>query len=76
MITEGKILKWGNSFGLRISKANLDNLNLGENEKVKINIEKIANPLRELFFHGRKDGLIITKDMIRKTKRELEGDIL
>ena len=45
---ESKIRKWGNSYGVLISKGDIEKKNLGENEEVIITIKKKMN-LEKLF---------------------------
>ena len=45
MIT--KIKKWGNSFGVRITKKELEEYSLKEGEEVKVKIEKVI-PKKEV----------------------------
>ncbi|MBN1156436.1 hypothetical protein JXA85_02385, partial [Candidatus Woesearchaeota archaeon] len=69
---EGKIKKWGNSFGLLIPKNEFEKLNIGENQRVVVEIIKKENPLKELFGAGKSSP--ITKEEFLETRRLLEGD--
>jgi hypothetical protein len=69
---EGKIKKWGNSFGLLIPKDEMQKLNLDENLEVVVDIIKKENPLRELFGAGKNDR--ITKEEFLGTRKLLEGE--
>jgi len=71
---KGKIMKWGNSYGLRISKTDFEKLNLGLNQNVTIKIEKRENPLRELFESGL--NLKNTREELKKERKALEGKYL
>lgn len=68
----GKIMKWGNSYGLRISKNDFENLNLGLNQEVTAKIEKRENPLKELF--GAFKDKPISRKKFLEHRKELEGD--
>jgi antitoxin component of MazEF toxin-antitoxin module len=73
LTTEGKVLKWGNSFGIRINKDVVEKLKLNEYETVELEIRKRDNPLKELF--GAMPKLKITREEFMKNRKELEGDI-
>ena len=73
MTTEGKVLKWGNSFGIRINKDVVEKLKLNEHETVELEIKKRDNPLKELF--GSMPKLKITREEFLKNRREIEGDV-
>ncbi len=45
---EVKVKKWGNSFGFLVSKKDADRLDIHENQKLLIIVEKKVNPLQEL----------------------------
>ena len=45
MAIQGTIRKWGNSAGLRLSKNDLDNLNINENDEVIVEIKRKENPV-------------------------------
>lgn len=49
----GKIRKWGNSMGVLISKKDLKDLGLHENEEVQMRVERRSNPLKEMFGAGK-----------------------
>lgn len=74
IMIKGKIMKWGNSYGLRISKTDFEKLNLGLNQNVTIKIEKRENPLRELFESGL--NLKNTREELKKERKALEGKYL
>ncbi len=40
VVVEGKILRWGNSYGIRIKKADLEREDLDLGEEVAVRIEK------------------------------------
>jgi antitoxin component of MazEF toxin-antitoxin module len=46
---EVKVRKWGNSFGLLVSKKDASRLGIRENQKLRVKIEEKVSPLRELF---------------------------
>ena len=46
---EVKVRKWGNSFGLLVSKKDASRLGIRENQKLCVKIEEKVSPLRELF---------------------------
>lgn len=73
MTTEGKVLKWGNSFGIRINKDVVEKLKLNEHETVELEIKKRDNPLKELF--GSMKGNPITREEFLKNRKEIEGDV-
>jgi antitoxin component of MazEF toxin-antitoxin module len=73
MTVEGKVLKWGNSFGIRVNKEVVDKLKLNEHEIVELEIKKRDNPLKELF--GSMPKLKITREEFLKNRREIEGDV-
>ncbi|MFH1306507.1 MAG: hypothetical protein ABIH83_02510 [Candidatus Micrarchaeota archaeon] len=67
----GTILRWGNSFGLRLTKSDLERLNIHENEEVEIDIRKKEDPLRELFGAKKHEGKIGAA-FLKKARAELE----
>ena len=72
MTIQGTILKWGNSYGIRINKEVVEKMNLREKESIDFNIRKKGNPFEEAF------GLIaekpISKKRVRELSKELEGE--
>ena len=70
MRIEGTVLKWGNSFGIRIGKEVVDTLKLNEKEKVDLDIRKKDNPLIELW----SSKINISKKRIKELSKELEGE--
>ncbi len=56
VITEGKILNWGNSIGIRLSKSALNGSELGVNDKVSVKIEKKYTTVGDIF-GKRKSGI-------------------
>lgn len=44
-----KTKKWGNSIGIRIPKKAAEEMGIGEEQEVVIEIKEKGNPLRELF---------------------------
>lgn len=74
MAVTGRIRQWGNSLGLRLSKADLSELNIGVDDEVVVEIRKKENPLKELFGFAKKHNLKpITHTSIRRARKELEG---
>ena len=66
---EAKIQKWGNSFGIRIPKDELEDKNLSENEEIIVEIKKKSD-MSSLF------GLHRFKKPINKIIKEVkEGSI-
>lgn len=62
----GTVLKWGNSYGIRISKTDMERLNLKEKQQVDIiDIKPVKNPLLELWGTS-KDKF--TKDDLKKMR--------
>lgn len=57
-----KILKWGNSSGMRIPKSIMKTMNLHENDKVQMDVE-VVNGKRRLIIQSedREDELTIEK---------------
>ena len=50
MALTGTLLKWGNSYGIRVSKADVERLQLSERQQIEIgSIRPLKNPLRELW---------------------------
>jgi len=72
MTMQGTILKWGNSYGIRISKEMVEKMKLQEKERVNLEVKPIQNPLKELWGTGKDNP--ISKETIRKLAKELEGD--
>lgn len=49
MTLTGTLLKWGNSYGIRVSKADVERLQLVEKQQVELHdIRPARNPLKEL----------------------------
>ena len=44
-----KTKRWGNSIGIRIPKKAAEEMGIGEEQEVVVEIKKKGNPLRELF---------------------------
>ncbi|MBN1275155.1 hypothetical protein JXA12_02590 [Candidatus Woesearchaeota archaeon] len=68
----GTILKWGNSYGIRINKEEVERMRLQEKQQVEVAIKPIKNPLLELWGSA-KDNPITKEDFLR-IRRELEGE--
>ena len=66
---EGKLRKWGKSFGLSISRKKAEEENLREGENVKALIMKEGNVLRETF------GTLKTKKNTSKLMKEVDEDL-
>lgn len=50
MTITGTVLKWGNSYGIRLSKADVQRLHLSERQQVEIGaIRPVENPLKKLW---------------------------
>jgi antitoxin component of MazEF toxin-antitoxin module len=74
MAVTGRIRQWGNSLGLRLSKADLNELNIGVDDEVIVEIRKKENPLLELSKYFKEHNLKpITHASIRRARKELEG---
>jgi len=73
MTVEGKVLKWGNSFGIRVNKEVVKKLKLKESEIVELEIRKRENPLIELFESQSK--LKITRKEFEENRKLLEGNL-
>jgi hypothetical protein len=71
MEINGTILKWGNSYGIRISKDLVENLNLKEKDFVLIESIKPVNPLKELWGQGKNNP--INKNNFLKRRKEIES---
>ncbi len=46
---EVTVRKWGNSFGLLVSRRDAARLGIKENQKLRVKVEEKVNPLQELF---------------------------
>ncbi|HZX20706.1 MAG TPA: hypothetical protein VFF13_06885 [archaeon] len=66
---EGKLRKWGKSFGLAISKRKAEEEKLREGENVKALIMKDRNILRETF------GTLKFKKSTRKMMKEIDAEL-
>ena len=53
---EGKILKWGNSFGIRLNKNDLLGTDLKVDDNVKIKLEKKYTTGKDIFGTLKKKG--------------------
>ncbi len=71
---EAKIRKWGNSFGIIISKIEMEDKGLHENQKVLIEVKKKENPLTEMFGAGKfsKPTIEILKENRKNTSKYLK----
>jgi hypothetical protein len=71
MMINGTILKWGNSYGIRINKELVDKLNLKEKDAVIIDAITPSNPLQELWGLGKTNP--ISKKEFQKARKEIES---
>lgn len=71
MPIDATILKWGNSYGIRLSKKDVHKLHLKQNEKVSVEIKHKNNPLEELYGSAKIEGKITIKDL-KKIRKELD----
>lgn len=46
---EAKVRKWGNSYGLLVSKKDAARLGIREHQTLRIKVEKTKNPLEEMY---------------------------
>ncbi len=71
MEIEVETKQWGNSIGLILPSEIVKNLKLGPNQKIIIrNIEKVENPLKELFGFGKENP--ITRKEFLKFRKEFK----
>lgn len=73
MEIEGRILNWGNSFGIRLSKGDVEDLKVKPKDKVRVKVVRSKNPLEELFGLGERTGVKITHEMIKQARKEMES---
>ena len=66
--TDGKILKWGNSLGIRISKEDLIGTDIGINDPVEVRIVKKYTKVKDIF------GIIKKKVDTEKALREIDEE--
>ena len=65
---EVTVRKWGNSFGLLVSKKDAFRLGIKENQTLRVKVEEKVNPLRELA-----GSLKLTKPTKQLLKEAREG---
>jgi len=71
----GKILRWGNSAGVRLP-ANVFEKEFSEHDEVVVKIEKKKTVLEEIYGIGEKYGLRkISRAEFKKIRSELWGDM-
>lgn len=69
MTLTGTFLKWGNSYGIRVSKEDVKMMNLVEKQRVKLDVQTLINPLRELWGADIK----ISKKDIKEFRKSMES---
>ena len=70
-----KTKQWGSSLGVVIPKRVVDELHLTENQEVEIEVQAVANPLKELFGFAKRKGIKkTTEQIIRETREALRVD--
>ncbi len=62
MLVKGKILEWGNSFGLRLSKADVIGAGLRAEEEVEVEIKGKISKGRDVFGLLKKEGRKVDTD--------------
>ena len=75
MEVNGTILRWGNSYGVRLSRSQVKKLNLKEKEKVVLKLKREVNPLKDLWDLGGKNKRIISRKEFEDTRKILEWGI-
>ena len=73
MSIDATVLKWGNSYGLRLSKKDVQRLNLRQKEQVVVEIRRKENPLKELFGAAKREGKKISRKDIMDARKMLES---
>ncbi len=71
MLVKGKILEWGNSFGLRLNKADAAEAGLRPNEEVEVEVKRKITTGRDVF--GTLEKKVDTNKALRKID-ELFGE--
>lgn len=72
MTLTGTLLKWGNSYGIRVSKADVERLQLSEKQQIEIgNIKPLKNPLQDLWGAHMDDP--ITWEEVKEFRRSMES---
>ena len=66
--TEGKILKWGNSIGIRISKDDLIGSGIGVEDPVEVKITKKYTKVKDIF------GIIKKKIDTQKSLKAIDEE--
>ena len=65
-VIKGKILKWGNSFGIRLEKASALHAGLQPNEEVEVDVKRKITKAGDVF------GTLKTKADTEKVLREID----
>ena len=71
MIVEVKTKQWGNSLGVIIPKQVVDEMKIGPEQTVTIEVKKAENPLKELWDFGK--GKKLTQKAKFENRRMLES---
>lgn len=68
MTLTGTLLKWGNSYGIRVSKEDVFRLNLCEKQEIEFDVKPL-NPLQELWDASL--SIDMSKEDIKKIREEM-----
>ncbi|MBI3051080.1 hypothetical protein HYY74_01345 [Candidatus Woesearchaeota archaeon] len=68
-----KARKWGGSFGLLVSRKDMELLSIKEGEEVLVEVVRKGNPLKELWGSARKRTKT-TEQILKEVREELKAD--
>ena len=74
MLVKGKILEWGNSFGLRLNKADATEAGLRPNQEVEIEIKRKVSTGRDMFGLLKAEGRKVDTDKALREIDEMFGE--